>query len=143
MIESFTSDIAQVSQLENDILTMEFTEKEVKEAIFQMEHNKAPEPDGFPVVFYQVFWELIKADLMPLFAEFDKGNLPLFSLNFGIITLLLKQKEATQIQQFRAICLLNVSFKIFTKVMTNRIALVAQKVIQPSQSAFGRCGCSA
>ena len=73
---------------------------------------------------------------MLLFAEFHKGNLPLFSLNFGIITLLPKQKEATQIQQFRPIYRLNVSFKIFTKVMTNRRAQVAQKVIQPSQSAF-------
>ena len=51
MIESFTSDITQVSQLENDVLTMEFTEKEVREAIFQMEYNKALGPDGFPAVF--------------------------------------------------------------------------------------------
>ena len=132
MIESFSNDITQVSHLENDILTMEFSEKEIKEAIFQMERNKAPGPDGFPVEFYQVFWEVIKFDLLALFSEFHKGSLPLFSLNFGIITLLPKQKEATQIQQFRPICMLNVSFKIFTKVLTNRIALVAQKVIQPS-----------
>jgi hypothetical protein len=65
-----------------------------------MEHNKTLGPDGFPAEFYQVFWELIKDDLMPLFLEFHKGNLSLFSLNFGIITLLCKQKDATQIQQF-------------------------------------------
>jgi hypothetical protein len=41
MIESFTSDTAQVSHLENVVLTTEFTEKGVKEAIFQIEHNKA------------------------------------------------------------------------------------------------------
>jgi hypothetical protein len=29
-----------------------------------------------------------------------------------------------------------VSFKIFTKVITNRLALVAQKVIQPTQTTF-------
>ena len=40
------------------------------------------------------------------------------------------------IQQYRPICLLNVSFKIFTKVLTNRILLVAQKVIRSSQIAF-------
>jgi hypothetical protein len=34
------------------------------------------------------------------------------------------------------ICLLNVSFKIFTKVATNRISQIAQKVISPSQTAF-------
>ena len=33
-------------------------------------------------------------------------------------------------------CLLNVSFKIFTKVLTNRLSLVANKVIRPSQTAF-------
>ena len=63
-----------------------------------MEHNKAPGPDGFPAEFYQVVWEVIKGDLMPLFEEFHNGTLPLFSLNFGAITLLPKEKEVTQIQ---------------------------------------------
>jgi hypothetical protein len=47
-----------------------------------------------------------------------------------------KKAEAVKIQDFRLICLLNVSFKIFTKVLTNRINLVAQKVVSPSQTAF-------
>ena len=38
-------------------------------------------------------------------------------------------------QQYRPICLLNVSFKIFTKVPTNRLSVVAQKIIRPSQTA--------
>jgi hypothetical protein len=50
-----TEDIKQVSEAENDILTAPFSEKEVKAAIFQMEHNKASGPDGFPVEFYQKF----------------------------------------------------------------------------------------
>lgn len=73
---------------------------------------------------------------MAIYTEFHEGILLLHSLNFVIITLLPKQKEPRQIQQYIPICLLNVSFKIFTKVMTNRIALVAQKVIRPSQTAF-------
>jgi hypothetical protein len=48
-------DIPQVTQTENDVLTVPFTEQEVQEAIFDMEHNKAPGPDGFPVEFYQKF----------------------------------------------------------------------------------------
>jgi hypothetical protein len=125
-----------VSRGENDILASIFTEQEVKATIFQMEHNKAPGSDGFPVEFYQVLWEIIKMDLMDLFHEFHKGDLPLFSLNFGIITLLPKEKEAKQIQQFRPICLLNESFKIVTKVMTNRMALVAQKILRPYKTTF-------
>jgi hypothetical protein len=94
-----------------------------------MEHNNSPGPNGFPAEFYQMLWELIKKDLMALFHEFHKGSLPLYSLNFGTIILLPKCEEAMRIQQYRLICLLNVSFKVFTKVITNRLALVAQKVI--------------
>jgi len=101
-----------------------------------MEHNKAPGPDGFPAEFFQAFWNLIKDDLMALFADFHKGQLPLYSLNFGTIILLPKCKDASTIQQYIPICLLNVSFKIFTKVFTNRISGVANKVIGPTQTAF-------
>jgi hypothetical protein len=94
-----------------------------------MEHNKSPGPDGFLAEFYQMLWELIKKDLMALFHEFHQGSLPLYSLNFGTIILLPKCEEAMRIQQYKLICLLNVSFKVFTKVITNRLALVAQKVI--------------
>ena len=38
----------EVTTEENDILTAPFSEEEVRAAVFQMEHNKAPGPDGFP-----------------------------------------------------------------------------------------------
>jgi hypothetical protein len=47
-----------VTTLENEFLVDGFSENEVKTAIFQMEHNKAPGSDGFPSEFYQVFLEL-------------------------------------------------------------------------------------
>ena len=49
-------DIPQVSDIENELLMEPFTEKEIKEVIFQMEHNKAPGPDEFPAEFYQFFF---------------------------------------------------------------------------------------
>ena len=75
---------------------------------------------------------LIKDDLMAMFRDFYSGNLSLFSLNFGIFTLIPKLKEVKMIQQYRPICMLNVSFKIFTKVMASRFSTVANKVIKPS-----------
>ena len=71
-----------------------------------------------------------------MFHSLHKGDLPLFSLNFGIITLVPKVLEANWIQQYRPICLLNVSFKIFTKVATNHINTVSDHVISMTQSAF-------
>jgi hypothetical protein len=134
--ESLKEDILQVTDLENEALIKPFTEEEIKSAIFQMEYNKALGPDGFPTEFYQVFWEVLKHDLMALFEEFQNGNLPLYSLNFGTIILLPKCKEAITIQQYKPIYSLNVSFKIFNKVAINRIMSVAQKVINPTRADF-------
>ena len=56
LVESRIEDIPQVSAEENIMLTSPFTEEEVKQAVFQMEHNKAPGLDGFLVEFYKLIW---------------------------------------------------------------------------------------
>jgi hypothetical protein len=86
-------DIPKLTNQENNFLITDFTEKEVHEAIMQMEKNKAPGPDGFPAEFYQSFWEIFKHDLLALFADFKQGRLPLHKLNFGNIILLPKKRE--------------------------------------------------
>ena len=71
-----------------------------------------------------------------MFHDLFSGQLQLFQLNFGTITLLPKKIEAVRIEQFRPICLLNVSFKNFTKVGTNRLTQIRHAVVQPTQTAF-------
>ena len=126
MDESVNHDLPQISNDENAILTADFSEKEVLEAISQMEHNKAPGPDGFPAEFCQKFWSVLKADLMGMFTQLYNGELPLFKLNFGTITLLPKKEDSSKIEQYRPICLLNVSFNFFTKVGINRVSSIVQ-----------------
>ena len=65
---------------------------------------------------------------MALFFEFHQGQLTIYSLNFKV--------QALKIQEYRLICLLNVYFKIFTKMGINRIGTVADKVIKPTQTTF-------
>jgi hypothetical protein len=48
MIETEINDIPQLLEEANIILTNDFSEKEVYDAIMQMEKNKAPRPDWFP-----------------------------------------------------------------------------------------------
>ena len=83
MIEELNHDIPQLSAEENSILTDPFTVKEIYEAISQMEHNKAPGPDGFPAEFYQTFWEVIKGDLMALFNQLKSCELLFFNWTLG------------------------------------------------------------
>jgi hypothetical protein len=97
LFEDQIMDIPQVSQEENQSLVATFTESGVRNTFFQMGHNKAPGPDGFPAELYQVFWGIIKADLLPLFADLHREALDLYSLNFGIIMLIPKIHNATKI----------------------------------------------
>jgi hypothetical protein len=69
---------------------------------------------------------------MAVFSDFHEECLNIFSLNFGVITLILKTEEAKMIQQYRPICVLNVRFKIFTKVGTNKLSKVAQTLVSPT-----------
>lgn len=41
-------------------LSEKFSVEEIKEAVFQLGRDKALGPDGFPLSFYQTFWEMIK-----------------------------------------------------------------------------------
>jgi hypothetical protein len=81
-------------------LTAPYSEDETNKDIFQMEHNKALGPDGFPAEFYQIFWETIKTDLLQMFSVLHAGQLELFHLNFGEVILLPKVNEAERIQQY-------------------------------------------
>jgi hypothetical protein len=101
-----------------------------------MKKNTAPGPDHMPVEFYQSCWEIIKADFMEMIQEFWKHELDIDRLNYGVITLLPKIKEAAKIQQYRPICLLNVSYKIITKSLMLRFEDCMSRIICVSQNAF-------
>ncbi|CAN6218645.1 unnamed protein product [Urochloa humidicola] len=121
---------------ENEFLTREFSEEEIKKVIDTTKHNTAPGPDHIPIEFYQACWSIIKADLMSMFDEFHKNELDLRRLNYGTITLIPKNKDANKIQQYRPICLLNVVYKIFTKALMLRLEKCMHKIINPAQTAF-------
>jgi hypothetical protein len=113
----------------NNLLTSSYTEDKVKKAIFQMEHKKAPGPDGFPVEFYQNFWDVIKSYLLAMFSMLHAGQLELYHLNFGEIILLPKVNETKMIEQYRPIFLLNVSSNIFTTVHTISLNTIVVHVV--------------
>jgi hypothetical protein len=71
-----------------------------------------------------------------MFNKLYSEELNMSRMNYGLITLIPKFKEANNIKQYRPICLLNVDYKWFTKVLTLRLAKWATKIISPAQTAF-------
>ena len=120
-------DMKMLEDNDRDQLTRPFDLEEIREVVFSMKHNRAPGPDSIPAEFFQEFWDTIKNDLFNLFQDFHAGTLNIERLNFGVVTLIPKVPNAIDIKAFRPICLLNVCYKIITKVLTNRWPAVSIK----------------
>ena len=89
--DDFWMEDEKVTSLENDLLEADFSEEETKKAVFGSYADGPPGPDGLPFLFYQVFWDVIKKDLMMLVNSFGKGQLDLDRLNYGMIILIPKE----------------------------------------------------
>lgn len=123
-----------VSDNDREMLTRPFELVEVKMVVFDLKQYNAPGLDGMPGEFYMKFWDLIKQDLLDIINDFHKGLLNNDRLNYGIITLIPKTKDASQIKKFRKIFLLNVSFKILRKVLMNRINDIIAYIVSKNQT---------
>lgn len=108
----------------SESLVRPFDEEEIKNVVMNLKDNSALGPNGFNSGFFKTCWEIYRAYLYRMFQDFHKGELDIKRLNFGVITLVPKLKEANTIKQYRPICLLNVDYKCFTKVLTNRLVRV-------------------
>lgn len=113
-----------------------FTIKEIEDTLKDMDGSSALGPDGFPVGFYRAFWTELKPLVLEMFNNFHRGDFNLRRLNFGMISLIPKLKEANNIRQYRPISVLNIDYTWLTKVLTTRLTPFADKLINKSQTAF-------
>ncbi|RVX23043.1 LINE-1 retrotransposable element ORF2 protein [Vitis vinifera] len=113
-----------------------FTEEEIFKAIFQMDRDKAPGPDGFTIAVFQDCWEVIKEDLVKVFAEFHRSGIINQSTNASFIVLLPKKSMSRRISDFRPISLITSLYKIIAKVLAGRIRGVLHETIHSTQGAF-------
>lgn len=124
-----------LSTEDRNIFEAKFTMDEVEKAVEEMKSNTTPGQMG-PHRILQRIWNEVKTCLKEMMDKLYDGNLNISRLSYGLITLIPKMKETNNIRQFRPICLLNVSYKIVTKTLTNRLTRVADKVIDETQTTF-------
>lgn len=101
----------------NDSLLHPILLFELEGVVFQMKKGKAPSPDGFPIEFFQEFWEIIKYDLLDVVQESHRNKQMLKSMNSTFLALIPKKEGANSLDQYRPIPLCNVVYKIITKLI--------------------------
>lgn len=112
------------------------SQEEIRKAVFDMTPFKAPGPDGLGACFYQNTWNTTRNTITREIVHFLSTGKMDSRLNETSIVLIPKVTSPENVKQFRPISLCNVSYKIITKVITNRMQKIIPSIIGPMQSSF-------
>ncbi|KAJ9700981.1 hypothetical protein PVL29_006352 [Vitis rotundifolia] len=93
-------------------------------------------PDGFTIAVFQECWDVIKEELVRVFAEFHRSGIINQSTNASFIVLIPKKSLSKRISDFRPISLITSLYKIIAKVLSGRLRGVLHETIHYSQGAF-------
>ena len=98
--------------------------------------TKAPRPDGFPALFYQRHWEILKDDVCAAVKGFLLGSDIPYGFCDSVIVLIPKVNSPDVLSNFRPISLCNVIYKVASKVTANHLKPFLPEIISKQQSAF-------
>ncbi|RVX19039.1 Transposon TX1 uncharacterized 149 kDa protein [Vitis vinifera] len=113
-----------------------FSEEEVLKALSDLNGDKAPGPDGFPIRFWQFYWDVAKEEIMGFLLDFHERGRFVRSLNATFLVLIPKKPSAEDLRDFRPISLVGGLYKLLAKVLANRLKKVVGKVVSSAQNAF-------
>ena len=118
-----------------------FSLEEIRKATFDLWADKALSPDGFPIFFFQKFWDVVKYDLAKLSEDLYVGKGNLEWINWASIVLILKMETPDSPSNFRLVNLINSFLKIVSKILVARLSKIIDSLVDVSQFAFikGRC----
>ncbi|GJU46929.1 hypothetical protein Tco_1204195 [Tanacetum coccineum] len=112
------------------------TSDEIKEAIFDIDSNKAFGPDGYTSGFFKKAWSIIGKEVCLAIRDFFINGKLLGEINAIMIALVPKLEVPNKVSEFRPISYCNVIYKSISKILTTRIKNGLQKVVNINQSAF-------
>ena len=113
-----------------------FEEEEIKKAVFEIDREKSPGPDGYTGAFFQDCWGILKNDMVKIFEEFHRNGKVCGNMNHTFLCLIPKKLDVQQVNDFRPISLISGVYKILAKLLANRLREVLEETISMTQGAF-------
>ncbi|KAL2246039.1 UNVERIFIED_CONTAM: hypothetical protein Sindi_2872100 [Sesamum indicum] len=112
------------------------TPLEVKDAVFHISDNEAPNPDGYSSCFFKKAWNIVGDQVCRVVLDFFRSGRMLWKLNHTIIALVSKSDQSTSVADYRPISCCNVIYKAITKIISDWLAPVLEHLIDRCQAAF-------
>nr|GFB34905.1 RNA-directed DNA polymerase, eukaryota [Tanacetum cinerariifolium] len=126
----------QLSSDQSGMLDMNISKDEIKAAVWDCGENKSPGPNGFTFEFFKRYWNLIGSDLcLAVECFFESGMFP-NGCNSSLIALIPKVTDAKFVNDFRPISLIGSVYKVVSKILAKRLAMVISELVSNTQSTF-------
>lgn len=140
VVDQFLYHIPSILRSEDNAkLLAPVTLSEVRQAVFLLDADSAPGPDGFSGIFYRTCWDIIASDLHAAVLEFFHGVPLPRAVSHALIVLLPKSDSPNTFADFRPISLcnfLNKLNKVFTRILCLRLKPFLPGLISEEQTAF-------
>lgn len=122
---------------QNTFLDKDISLEELTDALKDMAKGKASGPDGLPIEVYCKYQDEILPSLLRMFhPSHAAGSLPDSLMEANIIILLKPDKDPMDCSSYRPISLLNVDYKLLTKILAMRLNKFISSIIHPDQAGF-------
>ena len=110
---------------------------EIDIATKQLAIDKCPGPDGLSMNFIQKFYPDLKYLLHSIYLHADETNSMSGTILEGVIALMEKlQKDPLKTANWRPLVMLNCHYKIYAKIIANRLQVVLPYLISQDQVGF-------
>jgi len=123
-----------ISEADNVMLVSNFSEEEVRDAIWGCDSSKSPGPDRFNFGFIKSCWDILKKDVMNAVKDFAGFGCWPRGSNASFLCLIPKVENPQQLGEFRPISLVGCLYKIISKALSLRLKKVIGKIIDIRQS---------
>ena len=112
------------------------TDEETKAAIFRMNPDKAPGPDGYTASFFQKTWHVVGNDVCAAVKSFFNSGKLLKEFSCTTITLVPKGSAPSKLSDYRPISCCNIIYKSISGVLAQRMKEILPYLISSAQTAF-------
>lgn len=113
-----------------------YTKEDVKKAMYSINKNKSPGPDGYGSGFYKDAWDIVGEEVTEAVLDFFTNGKLLKQMNCTCLALIPKTDNPTRAGEFRPIACCNTVYKCISKMLTWRLAQIMPYIINENQGAF-------
>ncbi|XP_042487307.1 uncharacterized protein LOC122067525 [Macadamia integrifolia] len=102
---------------------------EIKRAVWDLDLDSSPGPDGFPGFFFRCCWEIISRDFEIAIRNFFVTGSMHLSLNNNFLALIPIVNGAMTLDKLRPLCMGNFICKVISKILATRLSFLLPRHI--------------